>query len=90
MYYIPFKTFLCDLGMKPHTYASIALETIIFSLYHFIVRPTKVIKGSHQKSGIFLENKVISKLKFLSLNDGLLVQYFSKKKNQKDSADFRR
>ena len=59
---------MCGLGLKPH--ASIALETIIFSLYHVIVRPTKIIKGSHQKSGTILENKVISKLKILLLDVG--------------------
>ena len=44
--------------MKAHTHL---LKTIVFSLYHFILRPTKIIKGADKNKAHFLENKVLSK-----------------------------
>ena len=38
------QDFLCDLGKKQHMYST--LETVIFTLNHLIVRPTKIIKGT--------------------------------------------
>ena len=35
------QDFLCKLGMKQYMHL---VETLIFSLYHVIVRPTKIIK----------------------------------------------
>ena len=39
--------FLRELGMKPHMPL---YEIIIFSLYHVIVRPTKIIKNLRKAS----------------------------------------
>ena len=37
--------FLCELGMKPQIHL---LEIATFSLYHIIVRPTKIIKVANE------------------------------------------
>ena len=39
------QDFLCELDIKPQTNL---VETIIFSQYHVIVRPTKIIKGANE------------------------------------------
>ena len=41
---------LCELGMKPHMHL---METIIFSLYHAIARPAKIIKGADKNGAHF-------------------------------------
>ena len=48
--------FLIKLGIKPLMHL---LEIGIFSEYHVIVRPTKIMNRADKKLGTFLENKVL-------------------------------
>ena len=74
------QDFLIKLGIKPRMHL---LEIGIFSLYHVIVRPTKIMNRAdknwaHFQKTKYFKNQSFQKISFLKVD--LLVKYSSQKK----------
>ena len=62
------------------------VEPIIFSLYHVIIRPTKIIKAA-DKNWAHLKQKHLKNQKFRKISV-ISSPIFFTEKNQKDSSNF--
>ena len=60
------QDFLCQLGIKPHMNI---VEIVIFSLYHVIIRPTKIINN-------LLKDRKILIFNFINHQCWISVEYF--------------